>query len=50
MWKVGGIEIELAIDQFFCGRTQKLVKKLTFFYYLGSYSETKRDVEMGHKR
>ena len=46
MWKVGGIKIELAIgcQRYFCGRTQRLVKKTDFFYFSGRYLETNRDL------
>ena len=49
MWKVGGIEIELAIgwQSFFGGRPEK---KMEFFYSSALYLETKRDFGMGHKR
>ena len=50
MWMVGGIKLKLTRAQnFFCRRTRKSVKT-EIFYSSGRYSETMRDIRMGHNR
>ena len=48
MWKVGGIEIELVIGQVFLRADTEISEKREIFYSKACYSETKRDIGMGH--